>query len=402
MNQRSPTSFPLAEMRRIVHDLFQPDPRFYWTDFLITLTIAYVSAGIYFLSPLFSPQQIGGLVVAGFALHRLANYIHEVAHLHAKRSLRSFQITWDILVGIPTLMPSYFFHTHMSHHNTNHFGTSSDCEYVPLGRGPLRNIGWFLCQVFLQPLFVLFRHTLVTPISFLHPRLRQWVLGHLSSFVFVWPCPRQIPADAPRAAWAAMDVACWLRASAIFVLVALDVNPWYRIPQLYLLAIFALSLHYVRSLTAHRYLSDGHKMPFDAQLMDSIDITGHRVLTELFYPVGLRYHALHHLFPAMPYHNLGIANRRLLAELPPDSPYRQLVYPGFWSVIWQLFRDARESTQPARGQVLAEADLDGHRASPVRPPASGTPWLNYDRVEPSAELSGEWRGSDWNREMPSS
>jgi fatty acid desaturase len=38
--------------------------------------------------------------------------------------------------------------------------------------------------------------------------------------------------------------------------------------------------------------------------------------------VGLRYHALHHLFPSLPYHNLGRAHQRLMAELPTDSPYR--------------------------------------------------------------------------------
>ena len=181
MSDQANASFPLAEMRGIVHDLFQPNPRFYWADLLITLTIAYGCAGVYFLSPLFSPQQIICLFVSGFALHRLANYIHEIAHLHSKRSLQSFQVAWDVLVGIPTLMPSYFFHTYMSHHNTNHFGTRSDCEYVPLGRDPLRNIGFFMCQIFLQPLFVVFRHTVVTPISFLHPTLRQWVLENFST-----------------------------------------------------------------------------------------------------------------------------------------------------------------------------------------------------------------------------
>ncbi|NIL96336.1 MAG: fatty acid desaturase [Planctomycetales bacterium] len=381
MENQANASFQLSHMRQIVHDLFQPNPLFYWADFLLTVTVAYGCAGIYFLSPLFSAQQILCLFVAGFALHRLANFIHEIAHLHSKRSLRSFRVAWDILVGIPTLMPSYFFHNHMAHHNANHFGTSSDCEYIPLGRGPLRNIGFFMCEIFLQPLFVVFRHAVVGPISFLHPRLRQWVLENFSSFVFVWPCPRKIPTNAPRAAWAAMDIACWLRASAIFGLVVLEVNPWYRIPQLYFLAIFALSLHYLRSLTAHRYLSDGKKMSFGDQLMDSIDITGGRVLTELLYPVGLRYHALHHLFPSLPYHNLGIANRRLLAQLPADSPYRQLVYPSFWSVIRELIRHALESRQT--GQPAAELPVP--RLSDYRPPTPKTAWLPAGPASP-AEL----------------
>ncbi|HWP26768.1 MAG TPA: hypothetical protein VNL39_10545 [Xanthobacteraceae bacterium] len=39
-------------------------------------------------------------------------------------------------------------------------------------------------------------------------------------------------------------------------------------------------------------------------------------------PIGLRYHALHHLLPNLPSHAFGRARRRLLAQLPADSPYR--------------------------------------------------------------------------------
>ena len=81
-------------------------------------------------------------------------------------------------------------------------------------------------------------------------------------------------------------------------------------------------------------------MSFRDQLYDSADIVGNP-LTELVYPVGLRYHALHHMFPSLPYHNLGIANRRLMAQLPADSPYRDLVYPSVYSVLKILFRNAR-------------------------------------------------------------
>jgi hypothetical protein len=70
------------------------------------------------------------------------------------------------------------------------------------------------------------------------------------------------------------------------------------------------------------------------------------VFTELFFPLGLRYHALHHLFPALPYHNLGIAHRRLLRELSENSAYRATVYSSFWDVVGVLWSDMR---QAARG-----------------------------------------------------
>lgn len=349
MTSPGENSFQLARSRALVHDLFTPNPLIYWADLLVTVTITYACAGVYLLSPLFTPHSIVCMIVAGLGLHRLANFIHEIAHLNSKRALTSFRVAWNLLVGIPTLMPSFFFEKHMDHHNTGHFGTRDDCEYVPLGRGPLRNIAFFMGQIFLQPVFTVVRFIVVTPISFLHPKLRQWTLENYSTFVFVLPCPRVIPKNAPRRFWSFMDIACCIRASLIFILVFVGANPWYRVPQLYCLALIPLALHYTRSLTAHFYLNDGRKVSFEDQLMDSVDIQGN-FFTELLYPIGLRYHALHHLFPSLPYHNLGTAHRRLMAGLPAESPYRKLVYPSFYSVIRQLVANSRAATR-AQKQV---------------------------------------------------
>jgi fatty acid desaturase len=46
-------------------------------------------------------------------------------------------------------------------------------------------------------------------------------------------------------------------------------------------------------------------------------------LAWLWAPLGLRYHAVHHLFPSLPYHTLGTAYRRLMQALPQDSAFRQ-------------------------------------------------------------------------------
>jgi fatty acid desaturase len=80
-------------------------------------------------------------------------------------------------------------------------------------------------------------------------------------------------------------------------------------------------LNTVRVLGAHEYESDGTPRSRHMQLHDSIDTPG-RFWTELWAPVGLRYHALHHYFPGIPYHNLPAAYRRLIASLPADSLYR--------------------------------------------------------------------------------
>ena len=57
-------------------------------------------------------------------------------------------------------------------------------------------------------------------------------------------------------------------------------------------------------------------------------------------PVGLRYHALHHYLPTVPYHSLGALHRRLLAELPANDPYRRTRRPGVVAAALALARRA--------------------------------------------------------------
>ena len=99
--------------------------------------------------------------------------------------------------------------------------------------------------------------------------------------------------------------------------------------ELYVLAVAAAGLNWLRTLAAHGYRNTGGPMTFREQIEDSIGIAGHPLLTELLFPVGLRYHSLHHWFPALPYHSLGAAHERLMRSLPQDSPYRRTMRPSF-------------------------------------------------------------------------
>ena len=331
----------------MVADLFRPKATVYWIDLLLTLSVAYPALLAFSHMADFTWQRGVCYALAVVGLFRAGGFMHELAHLR-RRELRGFHWGWNVLFGVPFLMPSFFYLSHLGHHNTHSFGTRDDGEYLPLASGSYGTLLEFLVQVPLVPLWIIVRF-LLSPLTFIHPRIRQWVLEHASSFVINVRARTPLPRHAPRAEWAVLELAS---SAIIWSLVLATMFDWPRLVHLgpLLMVVFGvLTLNYLRTLVAHRYLSPGREMTLVEQFDDSINIEGRPLLTEIVFPVGLRYHALHHLFPSIPYHNLGIAHRRLMAELPSDSPYRRTVFPNTWAALrclWNDFRAARRSRLP--------------------------------------------------------
>jgi fatty acid desaturase len=341
--------FSVTQVREIVKDLFNPSARIYWADFLLSLSVAYGAVVLFLSSPAFSSLYILAFAVAAFALFRCGVFMHEIVHL-PKGRLPLLSAAWNILFGIPTLMPSFMYKSHADHHNPRHFGTSRDGEYLPLGAGPVRRIIFYFLQVPLLPALAIFRFLVLTPLSFLHPRLRRMVLERASSYVINPRYRRTLPPDEGRGTWAALEAAIFLELATFFGLLLSGELAWTVFFELYALGMAAAGLNWARTAAAHGYRNTGSTMTFIGQIEDSISIPGHPLLTELLFPVGLRYHSLHHLFPSLPYHSLGTAHRRLMARLPPDSPYRRTVRRSYAQAVREMWRSARSSGRwtPAR------------------------------------------------------
>jgi fatty acid desaturase len=347
--------FCLRDMREILADLFVHRPGVYWADFLVTTSIGYAFAMLYLHVPMGLAPQVVCFLIAGFALFRTASFMHEIAHMR-RGLMTGFRAAWNLLFGIPTLMPSLLYSNHLDHHRRHHYGTASDGEYQPFARRPVSALFRYFGQVLVLPVLAVFRFGVLTPVSLICPPLRPWVLERFSSYGSNFNYRRTLSKSEPYKLWIVVELACCACVLSVLVRMTLGFAPWSRLLLLYALAVFTVGLNWLRNLAGHHFRNDGEPMTAFSQLLDSVTITGHPLWTELLFPLGLRYHALHHLYPSIPYHNLGTAHRRLMAQLPADAPYCRTVYPNLRSVLRKLWSEARASSVASELDRVCESE----------------------------------------------
>jgi len=343
----------ICAARRSLQDsgtnFFQASPRRYWADFLLSLVPAYAAGSVFLLAPLGSVWQLAAYPVAVFWLYRLGSLVHEVCHL-GQREMRVFKITWNLVVGVFTLSPSPFFtHHHRDHHNCKFYGTHLDPEYVvnflPDGGGrwgPFR----YIAEIAVFPLLVFLRF-LLAPLTFLSPQLRELALRRGCALTLNWRYERNVSA-LDRRILTAIELLCSIRAAMILIPVFLGWTDWTRLPLLYSLGVGVLLLNQMRLLGDHRLASAGNELSFHDHILDSCNYPEPDLGVWLFCPFAIRYHALHHMFPSLPYHNLAAAHDYLSRHLPADSPYYALSQPSWWSVAKHAFqRNPARQLKPA-------------------------------------------------------
>src|SRR5205823_1084443 len=117
-------------------------------------------------------------------------------------------------------------------------------------------------------------------------------------------------------------------------------------------------LNQLRTVVAHRYGSIGNARDHLEQLRDSNTFDRGLIFPGVWAPLGMRYHALHHLMPSMPYHAMGQAHRRLMQHLPSGSPYHQTLQCGLWSSLTNAFlQSARRLPDRKIAQLAAKKQM---------------------------------------------
>jgi fatty acid desaturase len=321
--------------KELTSDIAEARAGVYWTDMLLSAGVGYVAlAGAILLA---NPVLAGASGVAAvLLLYRALLFIHELTHIH-RNALPGFRTAWNLLVGIPMLTPSFMYEgVHTLHHARTRYGTVEDPEYLPLALMKWWSLPAFILISLLAPPALLIRFAVLNPLGLVIPQVRQLVWQRFSA-LSINPDFRRRPPEGEfkgRVLYQEIGGTLWS-----FVLVASVFGIGWR-PLLIALAVFGAVavLNQLRTLVAHLWENDGEAMTVTGQYLDSVNVPPPSLLAALWAPVGLRYHALHHLVPSIPYHSLAEAHRRLRAHLGAESTFERANHPGMAVLIARIAR----------------------------------------------------------------
>jgi len=318
----------------LTRDLAEARAAIYWPDMLLSAAAGYAAlAGAILLGSPWAAAACG--LVSALALYRALLFIHELTHIH-KDALPGFRFAWNLVVGIPLLMPSFMYEgVHTLHHARTRYGTAEDPEYLPLALMKWWALPAFIAMAALLPVGLIVRSAVLVPLGAFLPPLRRMVWERISA-LSINPGFRRRPPEGDFARmvfWQELGASAW----ALALVASVFTLGWRPLAIALAVVSLAAVLNQLRTLVAHLWQNDGEAMTVTGQYLDSVNVP-HGVVAPLWAPVGLRYHALHHLLPSMPYHSLAEAHRRLSAQLGETSVYPRASYPGMLPLVARIAR----------------------------------------------------------------
>ncbi|WP_419866793.1 fatty acid desaturase family protein [Erythrobacter ramosus] len=323
----------LRAARDLTKGLGEAKPAIYWTDMLVSAGVGYAGIAVAIVSGSLGVKIAAGLVAA-LAFYRALMFIHELTHIH-RDALPGFRTGWNLLVGIPMLTPSFMYEgVHTIHHKRTQYGTVEDPEYLPLALMKPWSLPLFVLVAMLLPVALIVRFGVLYPLGLIIPPLRKFTWERFSSLSINPEFRRKAPEGdfAGRVRWQEAGASLW----AVALIASVFVFGWQPLATALAILSLAAVLNQLRTLVAHLWENEGEAMTVTAQFLDSVNVPPPGLAAEIWAPVGLRYHALHHLMPSMPYHDLPEAHRRLARELGKGSTYEGANHPGMLTLVGRI------------------------------------------------------------------
>lgn len=326
----------LAQIIPLIEPYFRPNILLYFCDFMLSVII-----GNFFLIEATDPShplliKAACIVISSLALFRASAFMHEVFHLDKK--LKGSGFIYNLFHGFLHKAPLYNYDSHRYHHAPATYGTIDDPEYERLADQSAFHVLFFYPFIIMAiaPIFLVVRWVLVPfLLPFIGHKARHWIYINASTLVMHIPYVRPEPSEKQIRDWYVQDTGCAIYTLAVAGLIYSGILSITILVAWYFVAYFLCVMNYFRAMLNHRYITGFQVTNHKQQVLDSITYPL-SIFNVWFYPVGLGYHALHHMFPQIPYHNMGKVHRILMRELPEDHPYRLTVIDNYAMGVRQL------------------------------------------------------------------
>ena len=205
----------LKAAANLTRDLNVPKSAIYWADMLGSAVLGYAAL----FGAMFAAPDAGWPSARADrgprALPR--RLVHPRADPHQEGRGQGFRFTWNLIVGVPLMVPSFMYEgVHNQHHAKRYYGTVDDPEYLPLALMHPWTLPVFLIAAALAPIGMLIRFGILAPLSLLSPKLRHIVVGRYSGLQINPKFVRPKPEGEFARDWAWQEVAaasgrsrCW-------------------------------------------------------------------------------------------------------------------------------------------------------------------------------------------------
>lgn len=294
----------------------------FYVDLILSALVAWLPLAAIQVFSTDTALTIVLAIISYIGFYRGLAFIHETVHFYKK--IPGLKEIYNVFFGFPIRAPLFVHTPHKFHHLPNTFATPQDPEYAYLkGSGTFSLFKPILAGIFF-PLFLAIRFGVISTFSWVLPKKWRVALYQRASTIIVNPKYVRPYTDEELKQAQIEELGCALYFNAFLALIIAGVISMKLVMIMYAIMAIGSFINVWRARIAHLYDNQEEALSPLGQLRDSVTIEN-RWFSFLWAPLGLQYHSLHHLAPAIPYHNLQKAHRFLVQNFTAVDSYKKTI-----------------------------------------------------------------------------